>query len=65
MGPGERNNTAWRASLHEMRVLKVEEKKTSTKSATQLSEAELHDLVAFLLSVEEEKSRVRDLERME
>ena len=30
-----------------------------------LSEAELHDLVAFLLSLEGEKSRVQDLERVE
>ncbi len=30
-----------------------------------LSEAELHDLVAFLLSLEGEKSRVQDLERLE
>ena len=32
---------------------------------THLSEAELHDLVAFLLSLEGEKSRVQDLERLE
>ena len=30
-----------------------------------LSEAEVHDLVAFLLSLEGEKSRVQDLERLE
>ena len=30
-----------------------------------LSEVEVHDLVAFLLSVEGEKSRVQDLERVE
>ena len=30
-----------------------------------LSEVEVHDLVAFLLSVEGEKSRVQDLERLE
>ena len=32
---------------------------------THLSEAEVHDLVAFLLSLEGEKSRVQDLERVE
>ena len=57
--------------LHDGRALTLQEVVVTHNPTDQhgqtshLSEAELHDLVAFLLSVEGEKSRVQDLERVE
>lgn len=49
-----------------LRDVLVTHNSTDTHGRTShLSEAELHDLVAFLLSVEGAKSRIRDLERVE
>ena len=57
--------------LHDGRALTLREVLVTHNPTDQhgqtshLSEQELHDLVAFLFSVEGEKSRVRDLERLE
>lgn len=57
--------------LHDGRALTLQDVVTTHNPTDQhgqtshLSEAELQDLVAFLLSVEGDKSRVQDLERLE